>query len=265
MGNRFQNINCISWIKLIPVLIHLKYWYYNSPYLELPCLPHHVLHRFLYFLYPIRSQNTTSSEYTKPYAKTSQSNFFWSYIQIIIPSGSTRCPTKNWVFKSRFSFKVMQHSQQQHKVLHLQDKVCQVLYKMVSAPSFSQHYLCKQTTLQYSPKNRSSTSVNFYLLFHPYLFRKPSVQSPPTSPSSMPQPFFTALFCVQPSKNSALNIFSLSHPFFQLRLPQGPMELGSLVRTNTVFISPFFLKVYAAITGLTIIDSLLIRLRKYVL
>ena len=126
LENCFQNIKCFSWIKLIPVLIHLKYWYYNSPYLELPCLPHHVLHRFLYFLYPIRSQNTTSSEYTKPYAKTSQSNFFWSYIQIIIPSGSTRCPSKNWVFKSRFSFKVMQHSQQQHKVLHLQDKVCQV-------------------------------------------------------------------------------------------------------------------------------------------
>ena len=42
LGNCFQNINCFSWIKLIQVLIHLKYWYYNSPYLEIPCLPHHL-------------------------------------------------------------------------------------------------------------------------------------------------------------------------------------------------------------------------------
>ena len=41
LSNCFRSINCSSWIKLIPVLIHLKYWYYHSPYLELPFLPHH--------------------------------------------------------------------------------------------------------------------------------------------------------------------------------------------------------------------------------
>ena len=41
MENCFQNMNCFSWIKIIPVLIHLKYWYCNSIYLELPCLSHH--------------------------------------------------------------------------------------------------------------------------------------------------------------------------------------------------------------------------------
>ena len=28
-------MNCFFWIKLIPVLIHLKYWYYIFPHLEL--------------------------------------------------------------------------------------------------------------------------------------------------------------------------------------------------------------------------------------
>ena len=71
LENCFQNMNRFSWIKLIPVLIHLKYWYYNFPHLRLPCLPHHpcqilpypietplqynphhVLHRFPYFFLP---------------------------------------------------------------------------------------------------------------------------------------------------------------------------------------------------------------------
>ena len=34
----FQNMNCFSWIKLMSVLIHLKYWYFNFPYLELSYL-----------------------------------------------------------------------------------------------------------------------------------------------------------------------------------------------------------------------------------
>ena len=33
-----KNIEKISWTKLIPVLIHLKY---NFPHLEFRCLPHH--------------------------------------------------------------------------------------------------------------------------------------------------------------------------------------------------------------------------------
>ena len=67
----FQKMNCFSWIKLTPILIHLKYWHYNFPYLELPCLPqypchilswpteiplqynpHHVLHWSPYFVLP---------------------------------------------------------------------------------------------------------------------------------------------------------------------------------------------------------------------
>ena len=68
MENCFQNTNCFSWIKLILVLIHFKYCYYNTPSLERPCLLccayqvlplptetshqrnlYHVFHRFPYF------------------------------------------------------------------------------------------------------------------------------------------------------------------------------------------------------------------------
>ena len=34
-------MNCFFRIKLIPVLIDLKYWYYNPPYLQLFCFPYH--------------------------------------------------------------------------------------------------------------------------------------------------------------------------------------------------------------------------------
>ena len=66
----FESMKFVSWIKLIPVLIHLKYWYDNTPSVGL-CLPHHlcqtapwstenpiqynsdhVLHRFSYFALP---------------------------------------------------------------------------------------------------------------------------------------------------------------------------------------------------------------------
>ena len=63
LENWFQKMNCFSWIKLIPVLIHLKYRYNNSPYLELPCLSHHpqhpLHHVLLYFPYFVISCPTT--------------------------------------------------------------------------------------------------------------------------------------------------------------------------------------------------------------
>ena len=75
-----------SWIKLFPVQIHLKYWYYNTLSLQLHFLHYtisvkvhtgqlkvlfnrilimHVLHRFSYFSYPIWS-HATSTGYAKP-------------------------------------------------------------------------------------------------------------------------------------------------------------------------------------------------------
>ena len=50
-----------------------------------PCLLHHLSNFTLANLFnTIRSQVTTSSGYTKPYAKASQSNLLGSYMHIII-------------------------------------------------------------------------------------------------------------------------------------------------------------------------------------
>ena len=42
LENCFLIMKRFSWIKLIQVLIHLKYWYYNSPSQDLLCLLHHL-------------------------------------------------------------------------------------------------------------------------------------------------------------------------------------------------------------------------------
>ena len=139
---------------------------------------------FPIFSYPIRAHAPTGIGYTKAYARSSQSNLSSSYIQIIILYGSNTLPSKSWVFKSRFSFKVKQQGQQQ---LYLQYKVCWILYKMVGASSFSQPCLCIRPPLQSPPKIRFSISFNFHPSFT-------SLQSPLILSSSIPQQFFTSLF-----------------------------------------------------------------------
>ena len=169
--------------------------------------------------------------------------------------GQTRYQSKSWVFKNRFSFKVMQHDKEQ---LYLQYKVCRILYKMVSAPSISQHCLCMQPMLQYPLKNRSSTSVNFHLLFHPCLFPKSSLQSPLTSPSSMLQQFFTPppfLRTTSPTIYTK-NIFPNSTilPIYAASKDLGAMK--SCKDWRCFILSLFFFKVCTVITVLTITDSL---------
>ena len=66
-----------------------------------------------------------------------------------------------------------------------------------------------------------------------FLFIKATLQSSPKKSSS---------FCLQSSQQSTQKIFSLPQPFRQFRLPQGTREQVSLVRTDTVLISPFFSK-----------------------
>ena len=124
LENCFQNMNCFSWIKLIFVPIHLKYWCYNSAHLELhyltvsvklypsqlkPVFSTILIVLFIglpIFSYPIQPYTTTDIEYIKPYAKPSQSNASSSYMQIIISYRSSTSRIKNWVFKDFFSFKV---------------------------------------------------------------------------------------------------------------------------------------------------------------
>ena len=93
----------------------------------------------------------------------------------------------------------------------------------------------------------------FTFLFNPYLFAKSSLLSPLRLHFSIFQQLFT-------SQKSRPKFVSLSQPFSQRSLRQGTRGLGSLVRTNTVLISLFFLKVWTVITGLTTTGSLTLRL-----
>ena len=152
--------------------------------------------------------------------------------------GQTGYPPKSRVFKSRFSFEVRQHGPQQ---LYLQYKVCWILYKLVGATSFSQHYLCIQTPLQFPPKILSSTSVNFQQILQPI---------PPLLINKIIR-----------SQQSAPKLFSLIQPYSQFRLRQRTRELGGLMKNGTVLISLFFLKVWAVIMGFIIIGSLKLRFK----
>ena len=182
LENCFQNMKYFPWIKLISVMIHLKYWYCNTPSLQLPCLPRHlcqispwpteiplqrnplhVLHYFPYFFLP---HSTTRHNYWiyQTICQTKPIKF------IIKLYTNTRYLSRSWAFKSRFYFKVRQDSPQQ---LYLQYKVSWILYKIVGAFSFSQTYLCLQ------PKIRSATSVILHhrtlpLLFHKVIFTIPT-------------------------------------------------------------------------------------------
>ena len=117
IGNCFQNTNCFSWIKLISVLIYLKYWYYNSHTYSFPnsltisakfltsqlkslfnTIPIKFFIGFHILSYAIRPRATTSSGYIKPYANPSQSNLISSYIKIIIPYGSNTLSIKKLSF-----------------------------------------------------------------------------------------------------------------------------------------------------------------------
>ena len=135
----FQNMNCFSWIKLIPALIlqfplprtfltiSIKF---NPSQLE-PLFNKILITFFISFpalYYPIGPHVTANIGYAKPYTKPSQSNLLSSCIQIIIPYGSNTLPIKSWVFKSYLFFRVRRHGQQQ---LYFQYKVCWSFYRMV--------------------------------------------------------------------------------------------------------------------------------------
>ena len=102
--------------------------------------------------------------------------------------------------------------------------------------------MCIQPSLRSPPKIRSSTLVSFYLPIPPSLVHKIII----TIPTNTPFLYTSATlhpsnFCAQPSQQSAPKAFSLPQPFSQFRLHQGTRELGSLVRTQAVLISPFLL------------------------
>ena len=144
--------------------------------------------------------------------------------------GLTCYTSKSWV--SSFSFKVVQHGQLQ---LHLQYKVYWDLYKTVGAFSFSQPNCIDKHLYNLHQKSILLPKSIFTSLFHRYLFTKSSLQSLLISLSLYLSNFSPPFFCVKPSQRSTPKIFSLPQPFSQFRLYQGTRELGSLVRTETLF------------------------------
>ena len=115
---------------------------------------------------------------------------------------------------------------------------------MVAAPSFHNPTCAYNHPYNLHQKFLPLFQTIFTSLFHPYLFKKSSLQSPLTLPSTKPQQFSSSLFfAFSHPKNLHQKTFSLPHPFIQFRLCQRTRRLGSLVRLETVLISPFFLKV----------------------
>ena len=103
----------------------------------------------------------------------------------------------------------------------------------------------------------SSNSDNLHLPIPPLFVRKIIL----TISTKAPFLYTSATFYLPTiyTKN-----FSLLQSFSQCRLRQRTRELESRMRTNTVLISIFFIKVWKVITGLKTTDSLLLRLRKLV-
>ena len=99
--------------------------------------------------------------------------------------GQRRYPPKSRLFRGNFPFKVRKHGQQQQ--LHLQCKVCWILYKMVVTYAYNHPY-------NLHLKSVSLLQSIFTSLFHLYLFTKSCLQSPITLSSSILQWFCTPLF-----------------------------------------------------------------------
>ena len=96
---------------------------------------------------------------------------------------------------------------------------------------------------------------------HPYKLFQESV--PLLQPIFTSAIFYLTIFAYK-SQQSTIKIFSLPQTFSQFRLGEEVRELGSFVRPDTVLISPFFLKIWTVISGLTTTYCLSPRLRKLV-
>ena len=78
--------------------------------------------------------------------------------------------------------------------------------------------------------------------------------------------FLVSLFCPTPFNYTPPEVLDVANHMARQanQIYQGTKGLWSLVRNDTFLISPFFLKIWTVITGLTISDSLSLWLRKLV-
>ena len=117
--------------------------------------------------------------------------------------------------------------------------------------------MCIQPPLQSSQKVHSSTLANFHLPIPLLLTHKTILTIPTTLPFSISEKYFTSLVLRTAIPTIYTKSISLPQPF-----SQGTNEQESHVRTDTVFISPFFLEGWRVKTEFTITDSLSLRHRK---
>ena len=154
-----------------------------------------------------------------------------------ISSGWNTQPSKSWVFKSSFFFKVGQHGQQQ---LNLQYKVCWILHLYIQPLA-----QCPSPTFTYFT-----------------LFPKPYLHFPQILPLSITQQLLSSLFLHTAIPTIFYKSFYPTLTISQFRLHQVTKEQGSLVRTDTVLISSWFSVLKTEITAVTVTDSLAFRLWK---
>ena len=195
----FQNMSYFSWIKLIPVLIYLKYWYYNSQRQKLSCLhhhfcmilplpteipiqhnPHHVLYRFPYF---VLTHETTCRHNYWIYQTISQAKPIKFVVKLYLDHHNlgVKHPTDQNAESFRDGFLSKLANTVNNKSI-FSTKYANILNKMVGAPSFSQPYLCIHQLLQSPPKISSSTSVNFHFTLPPLLVHKIIFTIPTNTP-----------------------------------------------------------------------------------
>ena len=103
-------------------------------------------------------------------------------------------------------------------------------------------------TLQSLPRNSSSSSVNFHFFISPLLVYKIIL----TTPTNTLFLYNSAMFHLPPFAYNHPN--NLHQKFRQFRLCQGTRELGSIVRTDTVLIPPFFLKLWTVRAVISLIS-----------
>ena len=168
LENFFQNKNLFLWIKLISILLHFSYWYYNIASLELLCLTCHLCQispwltetplQYIFFIgfpilsYPIR-QHATIPGCTKAYAKPSQQIYYQAICKSLYLIGYTRYLQKFESLRAA-SLSKLDNTVNNNSIFNT-DCADSFFYTSALFPIF-QYYFCVQQSLQ-------STSKAFYL------------------------------------------------------------------------------------------------------
>ena len=128
----------------------------------------------------------------------------------------TRYPSKNWDFKSRFSFESNSITVNSNTIT-LSSIQCILNSLLNGRCTFIFTTLLMHAITPTSLLIHPSTSVNVHL----------PISALPVHKIILTIPTNTSYFCVQPSQQSTPKTFSTTQPFSQFRLYQGTRELRS--------------------------------------